>query len=358
MSTPAWLNGVPLNRWVEIPGTVLAGSPGAPGENPLDVYAMSNRSIGAYSGMALREDTCEVWVAAAGGHSDSSDNSVRSIAIATDAPVWQLRCAASAQADRQVDVPYYMDGKPTSRHTYWSTHWSSTRRRLMLHRTRFSYGSAVSFDDSNGFNADTNTWDAKNTWSHGQTAQCRDANDNVWAMNGTSLYRWTPASDTWAQTANFGGAAFPNGPMAYDAARRQLVAIAWGDGQGYGANALNAWKISADGTGRQAITFNPSAAYSQFATDRLAYAALEYDADNDRFLAYGAQAGATDRIYVVTPNAGTTWDMSLLPLDSAGVVPVDAGPAGLMSKFRYVPALKGFVLFTSAVNNLYFLRTA
>lgn len=355
--TPAWLNGVPLNRWVEIPGTVLAGSPGAPGENPADIYAISNRTIHAYSGMAFRDDTSEVWVAANGGHSDASDNAVRSIAIADDLPAWRLRCAPSALADRLVDVPYYADGKPTSRHTYWSTHWSSIRGRVMLHRTRFAYGSAVSFNASNGFDPVTNTWDPARTWSDGQTAQCRDASDNVWAMNGTSLYKWTSSADTWVLTANFNGAAFPNGPMAYDAARGQLVTVAWGDGQGYGADALNAWIISSDGRSRQAITFNSSAAYNQFVADKPAYAALEYDLDNQQLLFYVAAASATTRVYVVTPNSGTVWDMSLLALDGASVVPVDAG-GSLMNKFRYVPALRGFVLFTSAVNNLYFLRTA
>lgn len=363
-TTPAWLVGVPTNRWVEIPGTVLAGSAGAPGENSADFYAASNIAIRAYSGMALREDISEVWVAAAGGHSDSSDNAVRSIVLAVDAPAWQLRSAASAMADRRADSAYYADGKPTSRHTYWSTQWSSTRQRLMLHRTRYSYGNALSFEVTNGFNPATDTWDPQGTYKTPvQSAHCRDASDNVWAMNpnDNAMYKWTVATDTWTKTGAFGGTRFPFGPMVYAADRSQFFALAWSDGQDgwpWGFDQINAWIISGDGTSRQPISFNASAAYAQFASDKPGYAALEYDPDNRRFLFYDARGAKVNRIYFITPNAGTVWDMSLLPLDPAGVTPADAGPGGLMNKFRYVPALKGFVLFTSAVNNLYFLRTA
>lgn len=354
---PVWLRDAGLNRWIEIPNTVLAGSPGAPGEDPLDPYAQSNRAVGAYSGMAFRDDTSEIYVAAAGGHGDSSDNAVRSIALAEDAPVWRLRCPATPVAQRAPDVAYYADGKPTSRHTYWSSHWSSTRGRVMLHRTRFSYGSAVSFDDSNGFDPVTGQWDPDNTWHDGVTAQARDHLDRVWAMARTKIYQWDPATDVWTMLRDFGGDELPQGPLAEDTSRGSLFAFAWGDGQGYGLDSLSAWRFSADGQTRDRITFTPSAALTRFSTQKPAYAALEYDPAHDRFLFYASQVGALNDVYVITPNASTTWDLSLLPLDSAGVTPMTAGGGGLMSKFRYVPALGGFVLFPSTVHNLYFLKT-
>lgn len=354
---PRWLDGVPLLRWVEVPGTVLAGSPGAPGEDPRDPYAQSNRAIGAYSGMAIKDDTSEIFIAAAGGHGDSSDNAVRSLGLAVDAPAWRLRSAATPVAQRQADVAYYADGKPTSRHTYWSTHWSRIRNRVMLHRTRFSYGSAVSFDDSNGFDPATDRWDPDNTWTDGVTAQARDQLDRVWAMARTKLYRWDPTTDRWTVLSDPGGDELPQGPLAEDSKRRTLFALAWGDGQGYGLDSLSAWRFSEDGQRRDRISFRPSAALTRFSTAKPAYAAMEYDPANDRFLFYASQTGALNDIYVATPNDTTTWDLSLLPLDDAGVTPLSAGLGGLMNKFRYVPQLGGFVLVPSAVHNVYFLRT-
>ena len=354
---PAWLTGVPLNRWIAIPGTVLAGSAAAPGENPGNLFAASNNIVRAYSGMALREDTSEIYLAAAGGHGDSSDNAVRSIALAQDQPAWELRSPASAGADRRADAPYYADGKPSSRHLYWSSHWSSLRGRVMLHRTRFAYGSAQSFDESNGFDPETGRWDARGSWSNGYSAQCRDDQDNIWAAVGTSLYRWSSATDQWKLTAKFTGAEFPQGPIAWDSTRKQLFALAWGDGQGFGSNSINAWAVNQDGTQRQAISFSASPALSQFTLDRPAYAALEFDPDNDRFLFYAGQAGATQRVYVVTPAAGSQWSLDFLPFESGSITPLDAGTGGLMNKFRYVPALGGFVLLSSAIDTLYFIRT-
>lgn len=357
VSQPAWLQGVPLNRIIEIPGTVLAGSAGAPADNPADFTCESNNALRAYCGMALREDTSEVFIAAAGGHRDGSDNSVRSIMIASDRPVWRLRAQATPAGSRPDDVAYYTDGKPSSRHTYWSTHWIAQRQRVMLFGSRFVWGRAVSFRDTNGFNPATDQWDPDNTWVDGYSVACREtATGNCWAT-GTrgELYKWTAQTDSWSQTGSF-AEPLPY-PIAHDSAADRLFSLAWGDGQASGSG-LSAYVVTNGGSQRTAITFAPSAALNRFLADKPAYAAMEFDPDNNRFLFYAAQQGAADRIFVIRPNSTTTWDMSLLPLDGSSVVPVDAGPGGLLNKFRYVPTLKGFVLMTSTVNNLYFLRTA
>jgi hypothetical protein len=357
VSAPAWLRSVPLNRIVEIPGTVLAGSPGAPADRADNFACESNSSIRAYSGMALREDSSEVFVAAAGGHRNGSDNSVRSVQIALDNPVWRMRNPPSPVSARSDDVPYYTDGKPSSRHTYWSTQWIPQRQRVMLFGSRFVWGNAVSFQDVNGFNPASDQWDKDNTWADGYNVACKEtATGNCWAAGGRGgLFRWTAATDTWTQTASF-PELLPY-PIAHDSLANRLFSLAWGDGQASGTG-VSAFVVTNGGTTRTAITFAPSAVYSQFQADKPAYAAMEYDPDNNRFLFYAAQPGAVDRIYVIKPNDSTLWDMSLLPLDGGSVMPADAGLGGLVNKFRYVPALKGFVLMTTSVNNLYFLRTA
>jgi hypothetical protein len=228
----------------------------------------------------------------------------------------------------------------------------------MLHRTRFSWPTAISFEVSNGFNPDTNSWDPPNTYNTPvQQAACKDSSDNVWAGIRSTLSKWTPLNDVWTAVGQFGGGDFPWGPMAYDPNRNELFWLAVGDGQGFGSD-LNSWAVTGDGTVRRQITFNPSQAFTQFMTDQPPYAALEYDPDNRRYLFYAAQPGLTNHIFVVTPNSGGVWDMGLLMLDPAGLTPVDATPAGVMNRFRYVPELGGFVLMSNAITNLYFLRTA
>ena len=76
---PAWLANKPLNTWFEIPNT--AGAGGA--------------AVDAYSGIAINERNCEILIAAAGGHGDSSDNRVVSISLGVDAPSWRVRAQPS-----------------------------------------------------------------------------------------------------------------------------------------------------------------------------------------------------------------------------------------------------------------------
>ena len=84
---------------------------------------------------------------------------------------------------------------------------------------------------------------------------------------------------------------------------------------------------------------------------------MEYDPINDRFIWYAAM-NSGDSFYVITPNSGTTWDMSTISLASGSVTPTAIGNSGLMSKLRYTPNLKGFMLMTNSTGNLYFLPTA
>jgi hypothetical protein len=308
--------------------------------------------------MAFKSDTSEVIVAAAGGHHDSSDNAVRSIALEADAPAWQLRKAASAAADRVEDQPYYLDGAPSSRHTYWSSHWVSAKQRVMLLGSRFVFGMAVSFPTVNGFDLGANQWDPKGTFHDtdgGLTACCDDAQGVCWAIaNDGGLHKWDAASDAWSITASFPSPMAA--PFVVDPKRKQIVAVAWGDGQAGGAD-LNAWIVSGDGKTRQALTFTPSPGFDQWKKDAPAYAALEYDGALDELFFYEGKPGAAERVYVITPNATATWDIKVLALGPGSIVPGDAGTGGLLNKLRYAPKLGGFVLFSDSTKNLYFLRT-
>ena len=86
---------------------------------------------------------------------------------------------------------------------------------------------------------------------------------------------------------------------------------------------------------------------------------MDYDVDNDRFLFYGgASPTAAGRIYVIQPTSGDTWDLSQLLLAPGSRIPPPIPPAGVHNRFRYVPALKGFILLAKGNDNLYFIRTS
>ncbi len=352
------MQGQPLNTWFAIAGTVHAGSAAAPGDDPTDAFASSNRRL-SYSGMGLRN--CEIILAANGGHQDYSGNEVTSLDLSQDTPAWVLRSAASPAGAISMDVPYYSDGKPSPRHTYWSTIWSEQHNRLMLHYTRFVWGNGVSFGNSNGFNLDTNTWDAQGTWgTSNYTAGCVDAQGNCYAMGMGyfALNKWTAATGLWSNVATYSEAINVN-PVCFDPKRGHLFALAWGDGQGNNlGTSLGMSAIRIAGTTKTNITFNASAAVTQFKSDAPIYSAMEYDPVNDQYLFYEGGAARTGRVYVVKPNDTAVWDLSVLTLGAGSVLPDAAVGAGVFNRFKYVPALRGFVLMSSGTSNVYFMRTA
>lgn len=338
---PAWMAGSALNQWIEIPGT--AGAGGA--------------AMASYSGFAFNEATNEILIAAAGGHGDGADNRVVSLKLTASAPVWRVRHASSTQYQR--DVPYYPDGKPTSRHLYSSVHFIPEVNRLMLFGAYGMYGSGHFAPSVDSFNLDTNTWDPKGTWPD------LPAGNNYAAVRvrGTgevftnSLSRWSPHSKAWTRPITSRTTEEVRFPIAHDSHRSQLFTLNFGDGQGYGAQKLHASRIPLSGSQQISVIFNGSAAVDSFLADKPTYSGMDYDPVNDRFMFYCGQGAGAGRVYVVKPNATNTWDLSILALAGTKRPPATPGD-GVHNRFRYIPALRGFLLMPSVNSNLFFLRTS
>jgi hypothetical protein len=144
-------------------------------------------------------------------------------------------------------------------------------------------------------------------------------------------------------------------PIAHDSMRNQLFTMNFGDGQGFDAQQLFASVVPCNGSVQTSIKFNASAALSSLVAERPTYAGMDYDIVNDQFLFYCGQA-VGGKVYVIKPNAGTTWDISILAV-TGKIPPVTLGD-GVHTRFRYIPALKGFVLLPNGTSNLFFIRTA
>ena len=343
--TPAWLAGAAVGQWISISGT--SGGGGAP--------------IDAYGGLALAGT--KLVSACNGGHASGLDNRVVSIDLAVDSPAWTTLMAASSSTTG--DVAYYSDGKPASRHVYQSIHYLPTKNKILLSGFRFGYPSGDGFLNMDAFDLGTNTWDGVVPGSPGTSGSgyapiqsaffgsSVDGSGNVWSFWGQ--WKYTTATNTWAQqitTAATNGVRYP---WAYDSLRDQMFGLCYGDGEGYGTPGVYAIKQAATGAVQTQITFNTSAAYTQFQTDAPVYAGMDYDPNNDRFLFYGDDGTTTGRIYIITPNSGSVWDMSIMTVTGTPSACANSGPIG---RWRYVPALKGFVLAATTASNLNFIRVA
>ena len=162
----------------------------------------------------------------------------------------------------------------------------------------------------------------------------------------------------WSQPITNTNAPFVRWPYAFDAARNQLFGLCFADGEGYGPAVLNAVRVPIAGNTAHAVTFAASPALSQFMADSPAYCGMDYDPIGDQFLFYCGQGAGAGRVFVITPNEGNVWDMSLLSLGASSATPADPGVGGVNNRFRYVAALGGFVLLANEGSDLYFLPTS
>lgn len=332
---PAWRNGLALNQWVEIPGTSGAGG----------------AAIDAWGALAENKATAELFIAASGGHSDSADNRVVSISLMADAPAWVLRRASSTNT--QADVLYYPDGLPTSRHLYHHLHYLPSLNVVLLGGCRYGFGgNTPTGPGMDAFSLTTNSWLPRYTFPditpyNGYVIEV-DGAGNAWTQSGN---RFVPSTNRWSTPGS--GPGLGRFPHATAPSRNLIFSLQYGDGQGYDLNlGVVARRLDTTTGTSVAITFNPSTALTEFMTAQPTYAGMDYDAANDRFLfTHHAERG---KVYVVTPNATTTWDLSVLP--TTGMPAVTSG-AGINKRFRFLPTLGGFVLLPSRSSNLYFLRT-
>lgn len=358
VGAPAWMAGAMLNQWMEIPGTVYP----------------SNRASESYSGMAVTPNG-RIIVAASGGHTDGDSNEVYGIDLAQNAPAWTLLCAASPTVT--YEQPYAPDGKPSARHTYDTPQYVPSLNRVILAGAyAVAKSGNSSFPTVDGFNLSTNTWDRAGTYAYstmspypgpvngvypptgsvgysgGTLMGCMiDGDGNIWGAGGT--HKYTVATNTWSQPTN-GNISTPRGPWAHDSNRNQAFGLCFGDGRGYSLN-LGVVATKRVGNLISIVNIKPSAASAQFAADKPEYCAMTFDPINDQYLYYSGTGTQAGRVYVVKPNTGDTWDMSILP--SSGSVR-STGSSGIHNRFQYVAAFKGVVMLPANGSGVYFMRTA
>lgn len=334
---PAWRVGLPLHTWTAIPGT--AGAGGA--------------AIDAWGALAENKATAELYVAAAGGHSDSSDNRVVSIALMNDAPTWRLRHPSSTEVAE--NVLYYPDGLPTSRHLYHHLHYLPGLDVVLLGGCRYGFGGGTPTGPGmDAFDLATNRWLPRGrltdiTPFEGYVVEI-DGGGAAWSAVGL---RFDPTTNTWTRPGT--GPGLARFPQATAPARNLIFALQYGDGQGYDLNlGVVARRLDTNTGDSEVIGFAPSAALDEFVAAQPTYAGMDYDAAHDRFLFY--HGGERGKVYVITPTTSATWSMSVLPTVDLPE-PAPASGSGINKRFRYLPTLDGFVLLPQRTSSLYFLRT-
>lgn len=112
---------------------------------------------------------------------------------------------------------------------------------------------------------------------------------------------------------------------------------------------------------RTAITLNSSAGKTDMLVDidQWVTPSTVYDPQGDCFWVYNGatgslSSGAAAKVYKITPNGTTTWDIALLSV--TGVTPA-AHANGVLNRFFYVPRWRTVVLVVPG-QNVYVMRVA
>lgn len=332
---PTWLQALSVGTWGEIAGTA---NPGA------------GLNMNAFCDMTLRPSDATVLAVASGGHSDGSSNGAASIRLTDNAPAWVVRRTSSTPT---ADVLYYGDGRPTSRHTYHHTHYIAGLDAVLLAGCRFGFGGGTPTGPGMDlFSLASNDYLPRFTypditpWPAGSYGVVQDGQGHIWTTSG---YRFSVNTLTWSKP---GSGSLLRYPAAYDSIRDRIFALQCDDGEDSGSAGLQARELNPNTGNSVNITFNSSAAVTQFIADDPDYAGMAFCPLDGKF--YFLHPGRMGTFYVVTPNAGTVWDMATFT--PSGTAPVTSGV--LCKRLLWVDALQGFVLQNNATQNLRFLRMA
>lgn len=344
---PAWRKGMAVGEWRQIEGTAMATAPIAVRTHPKLSYSGPKSKVIAWTGFALDTRDSSLYSAASGGHMDYAGNEVNRLALNEDAPKWTEPRPATPVEQVVMNAPYYADGRPTSRHSYYGTWVDEVRGRVMLvGGSRWGDGSSPGAMD--GYDIAKRDWDKGGTYAVpgkqfdpliGSAIVDDRRSGDAYVFSNWNVNRWDSAGNHWEQVVA-GSKVYGQYAAAALDTRRGRILVLGGSAKAHGAFALAEKKFVE-------VPFTDSAADALL---RGRGNGMVYDPLLDAYLVHTGEAGgAVHRI------DAQTFKLDALPVSGGGGQPATAN--GVWRRFLYVPKLKGVVYVPTYDGNLWFLRT-
>lgn len=331
---PAWRNGLPPNVFSPIANTARLGS-----------HTIDRATIYTWNGLAAGKHQ---WYAALNGGHGAMENKVIGLDLSVNAPGWALFHPGSDQAawgnfqsEPDGSAPYYKDGLPAARHTYFQTHVIASRNRVMAFGGYAVNQLAGTSPHVDGFDISTKTWDPAGTWpdspiTHwGVLTSAKDPrNEDVYVAGYGVHAKWTNATNKFATLVpNVSPAAsWEYKGTVIDPKRNVWVWLT-----GKERNTIDLATM-AYVTGRVTGALDDGSQYGVYEN----YAALVYDEDGDRYLQI-----VKGKCYSINPD---TW-VSTFMMD----VPVAEN--GVQSRFAYFKEEGGVAYLPTFESNVLFMPT-
>lgn len=363
-SLPAWYTGAASGEWVALASSTFGSSgvgwagtsPGGTGNYTQVVRAWCSgivNTVGLDYGSGFVAGTwLVIW---GGGHNDYGGNEIYAFGpLESASPAWRRVTDPTIPAPNNVARS---GSNPVSRHTYDTIIYDRVRNRMVSLNAPSIY--------SNGFsNSASDAWDfAARTWSAGPSistnggginsieATCGGDDTYAWLWpigNNQILTRYQFSSDTITQwTKDLPGD--PTGVKAAYHPTKQVLAR-------YDSGTLYALDLRNPAT---AVQYTVSTTGAAPGGNNVV---LEYDAANDRFVAW-ANSGKT--LYTLTLPAnpyqgGSAWTWASTT-SAGGATPATQTPNGTFGRFRYlngdgVNTLRGALLMPTDSSPVYFYK--
>jgi len=278
-----------------------------------------------------------------GGHSDYSGNEVDELNLEVEQPAWVQRLAPTPNSQVQ-QGPYYADGRPAARHTYYGVTLDTFGDRIMLFGGS-QWQNGFSTNALSSYNIAANSYNVAGTHPNipghnlDSAVAVNPLTGDVYYMMDFSLRRWNRSSNSWTQLTPTGSS--PAGHQASSAmdSSRGRILILGGSTPDHHLYTIgsNAWS---------AVTVAGANAADVLGA---AQDAMVYVPETDRFLMRKGNAGGT--VYEIHP---TTFEATTFPTTGGASIPSTQN--GPYNKFLYVPRLNGVVYVPAYSGNVWFLR--
>lgn len=323
---PAWRRQLARDVFTPIPNTAT-----------MSATTSNTATLNAWNGLAAGPTTW--WSVANGGHEDSSENKVITIDLAESAPRWKVVHPGSTAGNipPKVNLLYYPDGLPASRHTYYAAQYIGARNRVMLFSAAAVWGNGNGGGPVvDGFRLTDRKWDPEGTWSRSpvpqtiaQTVAKHPVTEDVYAAHSGVFAKWTQATGTWSIVNPGRGPQWQFQGSVIDASRNRWVymdatkVLGLIDLRTYLYSTLPLTGIEGDAPFKS-------------------YNAIVHDLDNDRYLTI-----SDERVYAIDPTTGAATRIATVP------APVN----GVQSRFAYFRELGGVAYLPSFASPILFMPT-
>jgi len=301
----------------------------------------------AWTSFVVDSRTSKVYSVANGGHQDYAGNEVDMLDLERAQPVWSQLLTPTPDAQLTNCQPFYADGSPTARHTYYGATLNQFNDRIMLFGGVWWCTGGGFFGGVSSYNIAANSYNGAGTHPNlvdpfvvMPAVSLNPLTGDVYFAGSGQLGRWNRSTNTF--TANLsptGSGAAGGGTMsAFDTARGRILFLG-GNGLDHHVYTLasNAWST---------ITVTGANAAN---VSSLQQAALVYVPTLDVYLVRDGSSGGA--VYQINP---TTFVAT--PFTTTGGTAIPPTLNGPFNKFLYVPRLQGAVYVPSPNGNAWFLR--